>query len=229
MAGETILEAGSGAGRFTEILVKTGADILSFDFSSAVDANRVNNGANDNILIFQGNIFEIPVPDKSMDRVFCLGVIQHTPDPEAAFMSLASKVKPGGSLVIDVYALDLKAMFQWKYALRPITKNIDNRKLHKFVSAVTPMLVAPTRLLRKLAGRWGARLSPIVEYSHLGLDDKTNKQWAILDTFDMYSPAHDHPQSEHAVRKWFTDIGFQQVHVGRGPNGVIGRGVRPQI
>lgn len=227
MKGETILEAGSGAGRFTEILVKTGANIFSFDFSSAVDANRGNNGDNDNLLIFQGNIFDIPVPDQSMDKVFCLGVIQHTPDPKAAFLSLASKVRPGGSLVIDIYALDLKAMFQWKYALRPITMNIDNKKLHKFISTVTPLLVAPTKLLRKLAGRWGARLSPIVEYHYLGLDDKTNKQWAILDTFDMYSPAHDHPQSEHTVMEWFKEIGFEQVHVGRGPNGVVGRGVRP--
>lgn len=227
MKGQTILEAGSGAGRFTEILVKTGANILSFDFSSAVDANRGNNGDNDNLLIFQGDIFNIPVPDQSLDKVFCLGVIQHTPDPKAAFMSLASKVKPGGSLVIDIYALDLKAMFQWKYALRPITMNIDNKKLYKFVSKVTPMLVAPTKLLRKLAGRWGARISPIVEYSYLGLDDKTNKQWAILDTFDMYSPAHDHPQSEDTVLQWFKEIGFEQVHVGRGPNGVVGRGVRP--
>jgi len=227
MKGETILEAGSGAGRFTEVLVTTGANILSFDFSSAVDANLSNNGDNDNLLIFQGDIFNIPVPDQSLDKVFCLGVIQHTPDPQAAFMSLASKVKPGGSLVIDIYALDLKAMFQWKYALRPITMNIDNKKLYKFISSVTPMLVAPTKLFRKLAGRWGARLSPIVEYSYLGLDDKTNKQWAILDTFDMYSPAHDHPQSEHTVMKWFKEIGFEQVHVGRGPNGVVGRGVRP--
>jgi SAM-dependent methyltransferase len=227
LKGEMILEAGSGAGRFTEVLVKTGAQILSFDFSSAVDANRRNNGGNENLLIFQGNIFDIPVPDQSMDKVFCLGVIQHTPDPKAAFMSLASKVKPGGSLVIDIYALDLKAMFQWKYALRPITMGINNEKLYKFIAAVTPVLVAPTKLLRKLAGRWGARLSPIVEYSYLGLDDKTNKQWAILDTFDMYSPAHDHPQSEATVRDWFTEIGFEQVHVGRGPNGVVGHGVRP--
>lgn len=227
MPGETILEAGSGAGRFTEVLVTTGANILSFDFSSAVDANRRNNGNNGNLLIFQGDIFNIPVPDQSLDKVFCLGVIQHTPDPKAAFMSLASKVRPGGSLVIDIYALDLKAMFQWKYALRPITMNIDNKKLYKFISTVTPMLVGPTKLLRKLAGRWGARLSPIVEYHYLGLDDKTNKQWAILDTFDMYSPAHDHPQSEHTVLEWFKEIGFEQVHVGRGPNGVVGRGVRP--
>jgi SAM-dependent methyltransferase len=227
LKGQTVLEAGSGAGRFTEVLVKTGANILSFDFSTAVDANSRNNGTHSNLMLFQGDIFNIPVPDHSIDRVFCLGVLQHTPDPKKAFMSLASKVKPGGSLAIDIYAWDWKAALQWKYVLRPISRNLNNKKLYRFVAAITPALVAPTRLLRKLAGRTGARLSPIVEYSHLGLDDATNKQWAVLDTFDMYSPAHDHPQSETTIKAWFTEIGFEQIHVGRGPNGVIGRGQRP--
>ena len=37
LIGETILEAGSGAGRFTEVLCRTGASLYSFDYSEAVD------------------------------------------------------------------------------------------------------------------------------------------------------------------------------------------------
>jgi SAM-dependent methyltransferase len=76
LKGETILEAGSGAGRFTEVLATTGADVLSFDLSSAVNANYANNGHRPNVLIFQRDIFNIPVYEQSMDKV--LGVIQHT-------------------------------------------------------------------------------------------------------------------------------------------------------
>ena len=42
LRGQRILEAGSGAGRFTEVLVSTGADVTTFDYSSAVDANARN-------------------------------------------------------------------------------------------------------------------------------------------------------------------------------------------
>src|SRR3954451_10272151 len=35
LSGQVILEAGSGAGRFTEILAGTGAAIISFDLSAA--------------------------------------------------------------------------------------------------------------------------------------------------------------------------------------------------
>ena len=96
MEGQKILEAGSGAGRFTEVLLSTGAEVYSFDYSDAVEANWKSNGHRSNLNLFQGDIFNIPFEDQSFDKVFCLGVIQHTPDPELAFSSLAAKVRPGG-------------------------------------------------------------------------------------------------------------------------------------
>lgn len=62
LQGERILEAGSGAGRFTEVLLQTGADVFSFDYSSAVEAKRINNGDIPNLYLFQGDIFNIPPP-----------------------------------------------------------------------------------------------------------------------------------------------------------------------
>lgn len=45
MRGELILEVGSGSGRFTEQAAKTGATVVSLDYSYAVDANYASNGA----------------------------------------------------------------------------------------------------------------------------------------------------------------------------------------
>jgi len=226
MRGQTILEAGSGAGRFTEILAGTGADLYSFDYSTACEANLENNGRFDNLRLFQGDIFHIPFAEGSFDKVFCLGVIQHTPDPERAFASLARMVRPGGELVIDVYANTLLARMQWYYLLRPITRRMDKDRLYKIISRWAPRLIPLSRFLRKIAGRAGARLVPIVEFSYLGLPPELNREWAILDTFDQYSPAHDHPQSEASIRHWYEAAGFESVEVGRGPNGVVGKGVK---
>jgi len=227
LRGQRILEAGSGAGRFTEVLCRTGAELYSFDYSSAVDANRQNNGMQPNLRLFQADIFRIPLPEAWFDHVLCLGVIQHTPDPGRAFASLARHVKPGGDLVIDVYRRSLAAALQWKYLLRPITRRLDPDRLYALVETFAPPLIGPTRLLRRLAGRAGARLSPIVEYSHLGLTPEQNKQWAVLDTFDMYSPAYDLPQDADTVRGWFAAAGFERVEVFNGLNGIVGRGRRP--
>jgi len=227
LSGRRILEAGSGAGRFTEVLCRTGAEVYSFDYSSAVDANAENNGANTNLHLFQGDIRAIPLPAACFDHVLCLGVLQHTPEPAASFRSLAKHVKPGGDLVVDVYRRSLAALLQWKYLLRPLTRRVDPARLYSLIERLAPPLIAPTRWLRGVAGRTGARLSPIVEYSHLGLTAEQNRQWTVLDTFDMYAPAHDHPQSAATLRRWFEAAGFVEVRVFNGPNGVVGRGRRP--
>ena len=224
LEGERILEAGSGAGRFTEVLLQTGADVFSFDYSSAVEANRINNGNMPNLHLFQGDIFNIPVPKESFDKVICLGVLQHTPDPEQAFKNLAKYVKPGGEIVIDIYKASFLSWLQWKYLLRPVTKRINKERLYKLVAFFVPALVPFTRLMRMFLGRAGTRLSPIVEYTHLGLPSEINRDWAILDTFDIYSPAHDHPQSLKTVIKWFSEVGFADTVVQYGPNGIAGRG-----
>lgn len=224
LRGQRILEAGSGAGRFTEVLLGTGADVVSFDYSTAVDANHKNNGGNENLILFQGDILNIPLEPASFDKVFCLGVLQHTPDPAAAFASLTQYVCPGGMLVVDAYTRNFAAWMQWKYLLRPITKRMKKQTLYSLIESMTPVLIPVAKVLRMIAGRAGARLVPIVEYSHLGLSPELNRQWAILDTFDMYSPAHDHPQSLADVRHWFESAGFIEIDVRYGPNGVVGKG-----
>jgi len=222
--GQMILEAGSGAGRFTEVLLQTGAEVFSFDYSSAVEANLANNEGQSNLHLFQGDISNLPLYEESFDKVICLGVLQHTPDPKEAFRNLAKYVKPVGELVVDVYKATFFSYLHWKYVLRQFTRRMDKERLYRIVSAITPQLIPLAAALRKLAGRAGARLVPIVEYSHLGLAPEINEDWAILDTFDMYSPAHDHPQRISTVNGWFASEGFTNVTVRFGPNGIVGKG-----
>jgi len=58
------------------------------------------------------------------------------------------------------------------------------------------------------------------------LSDEAQFETCLLDTFDMLSPAHDHPRTIRAVRRWFEEAGFEAVEVGRGYNGVEARGRR---
>lgn len=226
LEGQRVLEAGSGAGRFTEVLLTTGAHIYSFDYSTAVDANAANQAAAENLTLFQGDIFHIPLQKDAFDKVLCIGVLQHTPDPERAFKSLATHVRPGGHLVVDLYPKRLTALLSWKYVLRPVTTRMERERLYRLVERSVDAFLPLAGPLRAIAGRAGVRLLPIAEYSHLGLPPAVNREWAVLDTFDMYSPAHDHPQTIDTVKRWYADVGFRDVHVDRGPNGIVGRGRR---
>jgi SAM-dependent methyltransferase len=227
LKGDRILEAGSGAGRFTEILLQTGAEVFSFDYSNAVEANWINNGDKPNLHLFQGSIFNIPLTKESFDKVICLGVLQHTPDPEYSFKSLVQYVKPGGELVVDVYRASILSYLQWKYLVRPVTRRMNKNALYKVITYLMPILIPFTRTMRSLLGRIGVRLSPIVEYTHLGLSSAISKEWAVLDTFDMYSPAYDYPQSLKTVKRWFIEAGFINAVVQHGLNGVVGKGKKP--
>lgn len=228
MKGSLILEAGSGAGRFTEVLLRTGATVFSFDLSSAVEANAKNNGHMSNLNLFQGSIYEIPLREGTFDKVFCMGVLQHTPDPERSFLSLVRFLKPGGEIAIDVYARNLKSILCWKYVLRPLTTRMRKDRLYRWVERAVGIFLPTAILLRRIGGRWGARLMPILQYSHWGLPLELNRQWAVLDTFDMYSPAHDHPRSLVEVRRWFESAGLENAVVRYGPNGIVARGWKPR-
>ncbi len=227
MRGVRILEAGSGAGRFTEVLLGTGATVFSFDLSSAVDANQASNGAFPNLNLFQGSIYDIPLPQQHFDKVLCLGVLQHTPDPERSFASLVQYVRPGGELAVDVYARTWLQLLSWKYLLRPLTKRMPQQTLFRWIENAVRVLLPLSIFLRRIGGKVGARLMPILEYSHWGLPYQLNREWSTLDTFDMYSPAHDHPRNKAQVHHWFADAGFVDVVIEFGPNGIIARGRRP--
>ena len=227
LRGQTVLEAGSGAGRFTEILASTGAQVFTFDLSNAVDANRTNNQRFPNVHFAQGDILNAPFQFDAFDKVMCLGVIQHTPDPYASFRSLARHVKPGGSLVIDCYARHLKSLLHWKYLLRPITTRMNQQRLYSIIEKVVPPLLPISATLSEFLGPVGARLLPILQYRHLGLPPELNRQWAILDTFDMYSPAFDRPQTVQAVRRWYEECEFIEIDVRFGENGIVAVGRKP--
>ena len=72
LADKLVLEAGSGAGT-TEILLKAGATVHSFDYSNAVEANKLNNGHSNRLTLVQADIRRMPFP-LYYDYVLCLEV-----------------------------------------------------------------------------------------------------------------------------------------------------------
>src|SRR2546428_11626581 len=110
LAGLRVLEAGCGAGRFTELLVRAGALVHAIALSTAVDANRRNIGDARNYVAAQADPRDLPFPARTFDVVLCLGVLQHTPSPEASIAALWRMVAPGGLLVIDHYTWTLSRL-----------------------------------------------------------------------------------------------------------------------
>jgi uncharacterized protein YbaR (Trm112 family)/ubiquinone/menaquinone biosynthesis C-methylase UbiE len=229
LEGEVVIEAGSGSGRFTEHALSTGAVILSLDYSAAVDANYASNGHHDNLLLVQGDLFRMPFAHGGADRLFCFGVLQHTPDPRGALESLITYVRPGGRLVADIYAKTFaRYVLGTKYWVRPLTRRVAPERLYRLTSRYVDLMWPIARRIRRIpkVGRilnWRLLLG---DYSDVIADDETLRQWAKLDTFDMLAPRYDKPARAKTLRRWGVESELTSVEVHEGYNGFEIRGRR---
>ncbi|MES2147327.1 MAG: class I SAM-dependent methyltransferase [Pseudomonadota bacterium] len=220
LAGLDILEVGSGAGRFSRVVLeRTTANLYSVDYSSAVDANWNLNGgiAPERFRLAQASVYELPFPDDAFDRVFCLGVLQHTPDFEASVKALVAKAKVGGEIVVDFYPIrGWWTKIHAKYLLRPLTKRVDHDRLLGLVERnVDWMIKLSDRMTRAGLGPL-TRFLPLVDQKTLpdNMSAAERREWSVLDTFDQYSPEHDHPQRIADVAAMFERAGAQVSHAG---------------
>ena len=60
MNGSWVLDAGCGAGRFAEIALSSGANVVALDYSSAVNACYLNLKEHSNLHVVQGDIYALP-------------------------------------------------------------------------------------------------------------------------------------------------------------------------
>lgn len=231
LEGQTILEVGSGSGRFTKEALTTGALVVSCDYSNAVDANYKSNGHCENLLLVQASVYEMPFEIDSFDKVFCIGVIQHTPDPEGAFLALPKFLKSGGSLVTDIYVKDIRHwLLQPKYWIRPFTRGKNPVKLYYAIKNYVDFMWPLAKLIRKIP-----RIGPALNWKLLVADysrelprasDSVLKEWAYLDSMDMLSPMYDYPQTIRTFKRWHKKANLDQIDVQYGYNGIEGRAVK---
>ena len=236
LAGKRVLEAGSGAGRFTEILLKHGAQLCSFDFSAAVEANALNNGDSDRLTLVQADIRNIPFEKNAFDYVICLGVLQHTPSPEQSIACLYEMVKPGGRLVIDHYIAKWRNSIPTPFGgAEPIYRkwmlNLPKASRMKAVKRVVDFWFPIHWHFRdsQISQRILRRLSPVhFYYPHLPLNSKSlYYEWALLDTHDATTDFYKHHRSVKSIERYLLSLGATDVAVTTGGNGLEAYCVKP--
>ena len=223
LTGELVLEVGSGSGRFTEQVANTGATVVSFDYSYAVEANFASNGSRENVLIVQADVFAMPFPAGRFDRLFCFGMLQHTPDPARAFAALPRMLRPGGALCADIYKATLfRAFCHTKYYIRPFTRRMDPDRLYRRVVAWVDFMWPAAALIRRLPKGSSINWRLLVaDYSFLGLQGEILKEWSYLDTFDMLAPRYDRPARIGTVRRWAREAGLQAAQAEYTAHGIV--------
>jgi SAM-dependent methyltransferase len=229
VAGKNVLEAGCGAGRFTECLLKAGAKVFAVDLSSAVEANFQNCRQYPDYFVCQADILALPVAPEQFDIVICVGVVQHTQSPEKTMSALCSYVKPGGILVMDHYTQGYP-ITPSRRILRAFLIKMSPAFSMRFCRIMKNVLWPIHRLLawgRKIPGIGRLRsiflhLSPIVDYhdAYGQIGPKLLNEWALLDTHDTLTDYYKHLRSADELRAHLQKCGMEEISTTYAGNGV---------
>lgn len=107
VAGKAVLEIGLGEGADAEQLIRLGASWSGVDLT-AESVGRVRTRLTLRELpheeLRQGSVLDLPFADGSFDMVFSHGVLHHVPEIKAAQAEIHRVLRPGGELVIMMYA-----------------------------------------------------------------------------------------------------------------------------
>jgi SAM-dependent methyltransferase len=219
LASKWILDAGCGAGRFLDVASRASCDVVGVDISDAVDAARENLRDRSNVHLVQASLYGLPFRPGVFDGCYCIGVIQHTPDPLRAVRALPGVLRPEGRLAVTIYERRRHSLSNGKYLARRVTRGLDPRLLLACIRGVMPLAFPLTEILFRVPrlGRLFQFLIPVANYVRdPELTLRQRYQWAILDTFDMLSPRYDQPQREADVVAALT--GEQIREIRRLPN-----------
>jgi ubiquinone/menaquinone biosynthesis C-methylase UbiE len=102
--GESVLEPGCGAGRFSERLgraVGPRGRILGFDLSPQMIRKALSRNLPANVSCVVASVMAVPARLETFDAVICLNAFPHFGDPDAALRQMAACLKRGGDLWIN--------------------------------------------------------------------------------------------------------------------------------
>ncbi|KWT84957.1 class I SAM-dependent methyltransferase [Candidatus Magnetominusculus xianensis] len=195
--GKLVLDAGVGAGRFSDIVIKWGANVVGIDLSYSVEAAYRNLGSRENIIIAQADIDRPPFAHETFDYIISIGVLHHTPDTRAYFQKLIPLLKKGGEICIWVYPSE--GSYRRRAAWIPFTNKIPTKWFYRWCQIFVPFATEHYRIFRFLTAFFP------FSNSGIGVDND------ILDTFDCYSPKYHGIHSPDEVVAWFEECGLGNI------------------
>jgi|LauGreDrversion4_2_1035121.scaffolds.fasta_scaffold09785_6 SAM-dependent methyltransferase len=214
-----ILEVGCGAGRFSRVILGSSrANLYAVDYSTAVDASLENNrDVSERLFLSQASIYDLPFNTNSFDKIFCFGVLQHTPSFQKSIGCLIDMAAAGGEIVVDFYPIrGWYTKIHSKYILRRILPKMSENRLLTLIEKNIDWMIKLSDLLRSLRLGFITRFIPVTDLNNLprGLSLERRRAWAILDTFDGLSATYDNPQRIDDVANMFRTRGCEVTFAG---------------
>lgn len=217
LSGKRLLDAGCGPGSFVDVTSPHAGEVFAVDMSRAVEACYRTHGHKDNVHVIQADICNLPFAKGFFDYVYCIGVVQHTPEPERTVLSLVEQVAEGGEICLWIY----RKRPHPKYLLRVLTAGMERRRAERFITWYVPLALRARRLLSRtpVVGRSARKVIPVADIEDYPggvaavLPPGLLKEWVYMDTYDMLITRYDKPQTAGTVAGWLRSAGMEAISV----------------
>jgi SAM-dependent methyltransferase len=227
----SVLECGCGAGRFTEVLLRQGANVVSVDLSEAVAANKDNCPISERHAILRADVNALPFSAR-FDVVMCLGVVQHTRSPEKTIADLFAAVRPGGWLVFDHYAPSITRWLTLKPLYRAYLRRQDPRRSMQLVKRAVGWFYPLHVRFREAPVAWTllSRVSPLTTYLKAipELPEPLQREWCELDTFDSLTDFYKHLRTKEQIGETLKGLRAADISCWEAGNGIEARCRKPE-
>jgi SAM-dependent methyltransferase len=163
--GKQVLEVGCGAGTDLVRFARGGASVTGVDLSSSAIALARQNFAIQNLQadLREANGEQLPFPDNRFDFVYAHGVVQYTADDRKLVEECRRVVKPGGTVVVQVYnriswlnALSKLMKVPLEHEDAPVLKKYSASELRALLSGFSDVQIVEERfpVKSRLHGGW---------------------------------------------------------------------------
>jgi SAM-dependent methyltransferase len=234
--GKLVLDAGCGMGRYLRTAAESSASlIVGLDLSRAVVAARELTAELPHVAVVRGDLLRLPFAPGGFDQIYSLGVLDHTPDPRAAFLDLARLLKPGGRIAVWVYPRE-RDLVEWIMNTQRAVSTRLPLGLLEFLCRLSAPIGGLKRKL--MASRWRLieRMGVALHLATIGVSMHPDPEVRECDTLDWYAPRYMSRHTFGEIAGWFRDAGLTDVvdltqnqvffHAGQG-NGINIAGRRP--
>jgi ubiquinone/menaquinone biosynthesis C-methylase UbiE len=208
------IDVGCGTGRWSMLVAPRVEHLHLLDASAAALAvAKENLSFAKNVSYHFNGVADMPLPPKSLDFAYSLGVLHHVPDTQAAIAAIAGKLKPGAPFLVYLYyALDnrpgwYRALWRISNVARLVISRLPHPARLVISQAIAVLIYWPLACVARLLSRLG--LSPRA----LPLSYYADKTFYVMrtDAYDRFCTRLEKRFTRNEIEHMLLRAGFADV------------------
>ena len=212
-------DMGCGSGRWAKFVAPIVGRLNCVEPSQAIEVARKNLKKYKNVYFFKETSDICSISPKSQDFGYCLGVLHHIPDTQAALADCAKLLKPGAPFLLYIYYnFDNKPWWYksiWKASdyIRYCICRLPARIKKTVCEIVAAMVYLPLARASFLLNKMG------VNTSNLPLSDYKEKPFYQMrnDALDRFGTRLEKRFSKAEITKFLKEAGLERIKFSDSP------------